>query len=480
MLMRIVFAASEMSPLAHTGGLGDALEGLPATLAARGHDVSVFLPCYRGLREDPQLAVRSTGAEISVPIGDRRLSAEILECTGPNGVQVFLIRRDEYFDRAALYGNEGRAYDDNAERFIFFSKIVVELARRISPPPEIVHVHDWQTALVPVLIKERRLPFRSVLTIHNLAYQGNFWAPDFGLLNLPGDYFTAKGVEFFGQVNLLKGGMLYADRVTTVSERYAREIQTPDFGAGLDAVVREHAHKLHGILSGIDERVWNPATDSLLPENFSASEPKGKVVCREALLTKLELAPAPAGPVVAMVTRLTQQKGIDLLLPLIDRLLSHDVRLIVLGEGDLAFERELAIASRRHAGRFAYHHGLDLPLTHLTYAGADLFLVPSHYEPCGLNAMYALKYGAIPVARAVGGLSETLQDDDPASATGNAVLFHHDSADALWDAIVRALQIFGDGPRWRELMQRAMACDFSWERAAERFETVYRLALKSR
>lgn len=478
--MRIVFAASELSPLAQTGGLGDALEGLPAALAERGHDVSIFLPCYRGLREDPALDVNSTGAEITVPVHDRRLTAEILQCTGPNGVQVFLIRRDEYFDRAALYGHEGRAYDDNAERFIFFSKVVVELARRISPPPEIVHVHDWQTALIPVLIKERRLPFRSVLTIHNLAYQGNFWAPDFGLLNLPGDYFTARGVEFFGQVNLLKGGILFADRVTTVSERYAREIQTPEFGAGLDAVIREHLHKLRGILNGIDDHVWNPATDPLLPRNFSAASMNGKAACREALLAKFELDPSPTGPVLAMVARLTQQKGIDLLLPLIDRLLAHDVRLIVLGEGDLNFERELGIASGRHAGRFAYHHGLDLPLSHLVFGGADLFLVPSHYEPCGLKAMYALKYGTIPIARAVGGLHEILQDDDPTTGTGNAVLFYDASAEAFWDAIMRALQLFGDAAQWRELQQRAMARDFSWNRAAERFEDVYRLALKGR
>ena len=478
--MRIVFAASELSPLAHTGGLGDALEGLPAALAARGHEVSACLPCYRGLREDAALEARPTGVQFSIPLRDRRVTAEILQATAPNGVQLFLIRNDEFFDRPAFYGTDGRAYDDNAERFIFFSKAVVELVRRINPRPEIVHAHDWQTALIPVLIREQRLPFRTVLTLHNLAYQGNFWAPDFGLLNLPGDYFTARGVEFFGQVNLLKGGILFADRLTTVSERYAREIQSPEFGCGLDAVMREHAAKLHGILNGVNDRVWNPATDPLLPQTYRALDLEGKAACREALLARLELAPAPAGPVLAMVARLTQQKGIDLLLPVIDRLLAHDVRLIILGEGDPAFERELAIASRRHAGRFASHHGLDLPLSHLTCAGADLFLIPSHYEPCGLNAMYALKYGAIPVARAVGGLSETLRDDDPTTGTGNAVLFHHDSAEAFWDAIVRALQLFGDAPRWRELVQRAMACDFSWDRAAERYEAVYRRALTGR
>ena len=475
--MRIIFAASELTPLAQTGGLGDALEALPFTLGARGHEVSVCLPCYRGLREDAALEVRSTGVHLQIPMRDRRIPAEILQATAANGVQLFLIRHDDSFDRTELYGNEGRAYDDNAERFIFFSKAVVELTRRISPPPEIVHVHDWQSALIPVLINDRRLPFRSVLTIHNLAYQGNFWAPDFGLLNLPGEYFTGRGVEFYGQVNLLKGGVLFSDRITTVSERYAREIQTPEFGAGLDAVVRENAHKLHGILNGVDYRLWDPANDPLLPQRYSATDLDGKSACREALLAKLGLDPAPAGPVIAMVTRLAYQKGIDLLLPLIDRLLSHDVRLIILGEGDAGFERELGIASRRHLWRFAYHQGMDIALSHLIYAGANVFLIPSHFEPCGLSAMYAVKYGAIPVARAVGGLSESLRDDDPATGTGNAVLFHDDTPEAFWDAIVRALQLFHDAPRWRELVLRAMACDFSWERAAERYEQVYRLAL---
>lgn len=478
--MRIVFAASEMFPLALTGGLGDVLEGLPASLQARGHDVSVCLPCYRGLREDPALTPRDTGVELHIPITDRHRTATVLECTAPNGVQLFLIRCDEYFDRATLYGPDGRAYDDNAERFIFFSKAILELARRINPSPEILHLHDWQTALVPVLVRDRRLPFRTVLTIHNLAYQGNFWAQDFGMLNLPGRYFTAAGVEFYGQVNLLKGGILFADRVTTVSERYAREIQTPQFGAGLDAVVREHAQKLHGILNGADYRIWDPTLDRQLPRNYSPTVLDGKRDCRDALLAKLELDPAPAGPVIAMVSRLDPQKGIDLLLPVIDRLLSHDVRLIVLGEGDVSFERDLGIASRRHHGRFAYHQGLDVPLSHLIYAGADMLLIPSHFEPCGLNAMYALKYGAIPIARAIGGLAESLRDDDPASGQGNAVLFHDETADAFWDAIGRALHLFADRERWRALMLRAMACDFSWDRAAERYEAVYRAALEPR
>jgi starch synthase len=471
--MKILFTGSEMTPLARTGGLGDVLEALPAALAARGHEVSVALPCYRGLRDDARLGVRTTGVEIAVQIGSKRPTVEILECRAPNGVQVFLVRRDEYFDRSDLYGAEGRPYEDNAERFIYFSKAVLELARRILPPPEILHVNDWQTALLPVLVKERRLPFKTVLTIHNLAYQGNFWGVDFGLTNLPGDYFSAKGVEFYGQLNLLKGGILSADAITTVSERYAREIQTPEQGCGLDAVVREHRDKLTGILSGVDYQIWNPASDSLLPQTFSASELEGKKKCREALLSAMGLEGSPEGPVFSMVSRLAEQKGFDLLFPLLDRLLADDVRLVILGEGETAYERELLIASRRHAGRFAYHRGLDEPLAHLCYAGSDAFLVPSHFEPCGLSAMYALKYGALPVARATGGLYESIQDYDPTNESGNGFLFFDDHSEAFWDAMMRAKRYFAEPKVWNALVQRAMASDFSWDKGVARYEAIY-------
>jgi starch synthase len=475
--MRILLTASEMAPLARTGGLGDVLEALPAELAARGHEVSVVLPLYRGLRNDPALGVTSTGVEIPVQVGSKRVTAEIFVCTAPNGVQVFLIGRDEYFDRAGLYGEGGANYDDNAERFIFFSKAVLELARRITPPPEIIHANDWQSALIPILIKDRRLPFRSVLTIHNLAYQGSFWGLDFGLTNLSGDYFTARGLEFYGNMNLLKGGILFADQITTVSGRYAREIQTPELGAGLDAVIREHANKLTGILNGADYLLWNPENDSRIPENYTSDSLAGKKICRDALLKKMGLAPNPGGPVFALVTRLAQQKGIDLLIPLLDRLFSHDVRLVVLGEGDNAFERELTIASRRHAERFRFIPEMDGPLANLIFAGSDVFLQPSHFEPCGLTAMYALKYGSLPIAHATGGLYEMIQDYDPVYDTGNGVLFHDDNAEAFWDAIGRVLGYFADREHWQKLIRRAMACDFSWARSVEKYEAVYRKAL---
>lgn len=476
--MKILLAGSELTPFARTGGLGDVLDALPAALAARGHEVSLVVPCYSAFLEAPELKPQPTGVRISIEVGHHRRIAEILECTAEYGVQLFLVRCDELFARSGLYGSEGRDFEDNAERFIFFSKAVVELARRLRPAPDIVHVHDWQTALVPVLVAAQRLPFRSVLTIHNLAYQGSFWAPDFGLTNLPGSYFSARGVEFYGRMNLLKAGILYASQVTTVSARYAQEIQTPAFGAGLDAVIREHADKLHGILNGADYRVWNPETDKLLPKKFGPSAMSGKTTSRTALLKSLGLAPKPSGPIFALVTRLAQQKGIDLLVPLLDRLLANDVRLVVLGEGQTSYERELGIASRRHPERFAYRRSMDEKLAHLIYAGADVFLIPSHFEPCGLSAMYALKYGAVPLAHATGGLYEMIQDYDSASDTGNGVLFHDDSPEALWDAMVRVLGYYGAPEQWAKLLQRGMACDFSWSRSVERYEEVYELAVK--
>ena len=472
--MTILLAASEMDPLARTGGLGDVIEAFPAALKERGHEVSVVLPMYRCIKDQPGFVINPTGVEIPSQVGHKCPTAAVYECTAPNGVQVFLIRCDEYFDRDGIYGEDGKAYDDNAERFIFFSKAVVELARRLLPPPDVIHVNDWQTALVPLLVKQRRLPFKTVLTIHNLAYQGSFWAFDFALTGLPGEFFSAgQGVEFFGNVNLLKGGIVGADAVTTVSERYAREIQTPEYGAGLDRVIQEHSQKLTGILNGADYSIWDPMTDRLLPQNYSAENLAGKQTCRTALLNELGLAPDPTGPVFAMVSRLASQKGIDLLLPIIDRLLADDVRLVVLGEGDANFERQLMIASRQHRERFAYRKEMNVQLSHLIEGGSDISLIPSHYEPCGLTAMYGLKYGSLPIARATGGLYEIIQDIDPSTGNGNGFLFYEATPEAFWDAIIRARRAFSDTPHWQSLLRKAMASDFSWGRAVARYEQVY-------
>ncbi len=475
-------ASTEMAPLARTGGLGDVVEALPAELQRRGHEVSVVLPLYRSIRENPALEIRSTGVEVSVNVGSKRMDAEIYECLAPDGVQVFLVRRDEYFDRTGIYGPEsGRSYDDNAERFIYFSRAVVELARHMNPAPDVLHSHDWQTALMPAFVKERGLPFGTVLTIHNLAYQGSFWGVDFGLTNLPGHYFSEHGVEFHGRLNFLKGGIVFSDAVTTVSERYAREIQTPEYGCGLEGVLRANARKLVGILNGVDYALWNPATDPLIPARYSPEKPGGKRVCREALLKELGLQPEPRGPVFAMVGRLADQKGIDLLVPLLDRLLADDVRLVILGEGEPKFESALMVAARKYPGKFVFRQGFDDALAHRIDAGADGVLIPSHFEPCGLAAMVSLKYGALPVARASGGLHQIVQDYDPTAGpegSGNGFVFFDETPEALWDAIGRAKKVFQDRQAWAGLRLRAMLADFSWPAAAARYEQVYETTIQ--
>jgi len=477
--MKIVFAGSELAPFARTGGLGDVLDALPAALARRGHDVSIVLPCYSGLENDTRLAVQPTGVQLPIALAGKHSTADYLQGETPAGVQLFLIRNNAYFDRPSLYSEKGADFPDNAERFIFFAKAVLELARRVAPAPQILHLHDWQTALVPVLVREGALPLKTVLTIHNLAYQGSFWGLDFALTNLPGSQFTAESLEFYGNLNLLKGGILAADQLTTVSDSYAREIQTPASGCGLDSILRARSQSLTGILNGADQQRWDPSSDPALPTPFSAENPAGKALCKKALLEKLGLDPAPRGPVFAIVSRLAEQKGIDLLLPLLDRILADDVRLIVLGEGDTGYERELLIASKRHSGRFAYLRQFDEATARLIEAGSDMTLIPSHFEPCGLNAMYSLRHGCIPIARATGGLFQIVQDYDPGSQSGNGFLFFEYLPEALHNAITRAKRIFQDQAQWQALVSRAMHSNFSWDLAAAHYEEVYQRALKS-
>jgi starch synthase len=343
----------------------------------------------------------------------------------------------------------------------------------MTPTPQILHVHDWAAALVPVLVADQKLPFATVLTIHHLAEQGSFWGLDFDLTNLPERYFKPAGVEYFGRLNLLKGGIVFANKITTVSERYRREMLTPEGGCELDIVLREHAHRLTPILNGADYRRWNPETDHLLPRQFGPGNLGGKTVCRDLLLDGLGLAPAPAGPVFGMVTRLVPEKGFDLLMPLLDRLLSDDVRLIILGEGDAGYETALAIAARKYPTKFAYRQTYDEAFAHLIEAGMDISLIPSQIEPSGLSAMYSLKYGALPVARATGGIQEIIEDYDPSMDAGFGFLCYDKTPDAFWDSIKRAREVFYDKPTWTTLIERAMARDFSWSEAAARYESIY-------
>jgi starch synthase len=474
--MRILMISPEGPPLARATVLVDVIEALPRELRARGHEIGIVLPYYREIRENAEVQHKDTGVTVDIRLAAKTYVAEFLTSRTAGGVQLFFVRCDEFFDRPGVYGERGVAYEDNAARFIFFSKAALELARRLTPSPEILHVHDWPAALVPVLTREAQMPFRTVLTIHHLADQGSFWGLDFGLTNLPERYFTLRGIEYFGRMNLLKGGVLYADRITTVSERFRREMLTPAGGAGLDPVLRENAHRITSILNGADYNRWNPATDTLLPQSYTADDPSGKTMARDVLLGTMGLEPASQSTLVCgMVTRLVPEKGFDIVMPVLDRLLSDDVRLIVLGKGDPAYETALAVAAKKYPTKFAYRQSYDETLAHLIEAGADITLIPSQIEPSGLSAMYSLKYGALPVAHATGGIQEIIEDYDPTTDSGFGFLYYDTSAEAFWDAIKRAREIFHtERETWRNLITRAMTQDFSWETAAQRYESIYR------
>jgi starch synthase len=466
--------SAEGPPLQRTGAVIDVMDGLPAALRSRGHEVCVALPFYREIRENRAFKKKDTGIAVDVQVGDKAYVARYLEGRSASGVQLILIRCDEFFDRDGIYGERGKPYEDNASRFIFFCKATLELSRRLTPQLQVLHAHDWAAALLPVFVRAQGLPFKTVLTIHHVTDQGSFWGLDFRLTNLPERFFSLHGVEFFGRLNFLKGGILYADRITTVSEHYRREILTPSDGCGLDGVLRENAHRLSAILDGADYKLWNPASDRLLPGRYDEKKLRGKEVCRDALLKEMKLAPGPRGPVFAMVTRVIHEKGFEILVPLFDRLLWDDVRLIILGEGDPAYETALAVAARKFPTRFAYQKDYDAKLAHLIEAGMDISLIPSQVEPAGLSAMYNLKYGALPVARATGGIHEIIEDYDPTSDGGYGFLCYDYSSEAFWDAIKRARQIFRDRQLWTKLMKRAMTRNFSWDASAQRYEVLFK------
>src|SRR5947208_1123803 len=416
--MRILMISAEGPPLQRTGALIDVMDALPAALRVRGHDVCVVLPFYREIRENRAFKTKNTGIAVDVQVGDKVYGARYLEGRSASGVQLYMVRCDEFFDRAGIYGERGKPYGDNAARFIFICKAALELARRLTPQVQILHVHDWAAALVPVFVHAQGLPFKTVLTIHHVAEQGSFWGLDFALTNLPERFFTLHGVEFFGRLNFLKGGILYADRITTVSEHYLREILTPAGSHGLDGALRENAHRLSAILHGANYSRWNPASDRLIPARYDARRFRGIQICGEGLLQELKLESAPRGPAFGMVTRVVGEKGFEILVPLLDRLLWDDVRLIILGESDPAYETSLAVAARKFPTRFAYKKSYDDKLAHLIEAGMDISLIPSRFESAGLSAMYNLKYGVLPVARVTGRIQEIIEDYDPITDSG--------------------------------------------------------------
>ena len=476
--MRILFAASEMTPYAKTGGLGDVVGALPLALSELGHEIICFLPYYRCVRDAVPRA-KSVGLSLHLPIGHKVVTGDVLEARVQYNIRLVLIRRDEFFDRSNLYGAGQRDYEDNAERFLFFSKAIVELLGQGEFRSDVMHCHDWQTGFIPVAMTARRIQrgpefgVPTVFTIHNMAYQGLFGGEDFALTNLPGGFFTLDGLEFHGRLNLLKGGIAFADAVTTVSRKYAEEIQTPAQGCGLDSLLQSRKQKLRGILNGADYHEWDPSRDALLAQRFSADNLSGKKACRAELVRLLDLAVTETTPIAAFISRLAEQKGVDLVVQAAGDLLRRSVVIVVLGTGDPQYEQAVADLANRFPRQVAVRPDFSETLAHKIQSGADLLLMPSRFEPCGLTAMYALKYGTIPVVRATGGLDDTVIQWDASAGKGNGFKFAELSADALACAVGDAVAVCKQPRLWQKLMRNAMACDFSWQQAAREYEKLY-------
>ncbi len=476
--MKIVHAASELFPYVKTGGLADAVASLAGALADRGHEVALFVPGYRCVMEHSDAAEAETLLRPKIEMGDVFMSGEIRAFSPRENVTVYMVCRDEFFDRRNPYGTGERDYEDNHHRFIFFCKGVVETMRLLRMNADVIHCHDWQTGLLPLLLRhaEQRhgdiLAMRTVFTVHNLAFQGVFPMRSFYRTNLPDELMGIDGVEFYGQMNMLKGGILFADRVTTVSPRYAREIQTTEFGCGLEGVVATRAEDIRGLLNGIDEAVWNPTTDALLPANYTIDDLSGKWKCREELLRRHGFNPDYDGPIFGMVCRLTTQKGVDLVLANREFFKRENCRLIVLGRGDPALERGLHELAAALPKRVALSTRLDEGMSHLVTAGSDFFLMPSRFEPCGLSQMYSQTYGTVPIVTAVGGLADTVVDidEEPRHGTGIQIPV---TAEGLLSGLERALRLHRNVSKLVEVQLRGMRRDFGWGETVAAYERLY-------
>ncbi len=480
--MKIVHAASELFPYMKTGGLADAVGALTGTFAQLGHEVSVFLPGYRGALAHPLAAKAERKFRLKVEMGDQYLSGDVYSFSPSKNLTVFLIVRDEFYDRKYPYGNGERDYEDNSDRFIFFCKAVVETMRLADLGADIVHAHDWQTALLPLLLREAERRFgvtlgmKTVFTIHNIAFQGLFSAACYPRTNLPDELFSMDGLEYYGQVNFMKAGILFADRVTTVSPRYAKEIQTPEFGCGLEGVVQTRIDDLSGLINGVDSAVWNPASDKLIPARYTASDLAGKRACKAELLKVCGFDPAFQGPIFGMICRLTEQKGIDLVLANADFFTGKMCRFVILGAGEKRMEDALKKIALSYPDKVFVCPKHDETMSHLIESGSDFFVMPSLFEPCGLNQMYSQVYGTVPIVSRVGGLFDTVRDADEDPVNGTGVMCAPNALE-LRGALERALRLYDDKARYGAVQQRGMARDFSWKTAALAYETLYRDAL---
>jgi starch synthase len=467
--------ASEAEPYAKTGGLGDVVGALPRALADLGHDVRVVLPLYRSTRVD---ADSIEFKSLTIPIGPATHFPTIRIKTD-GGVSFYFIDYPPFFDRDGLYAAASGDYWDNPQRFMLLSRVGVELAKLVFIP-HVLHCHDWQAAMAPVLLKSVYTSdpalrgIRTVFSIHNLAHDGNYDPGLLSNLGLAPWLFGLHGLEFYGRLSFLKGGLVFADRLTTVSQAYAREIQTPDYGCGFDGLLRSRAGDLRGILNGVDYERWNPAIDPYLVKRYGLDDLGGKEACKRDLLETLGLPSDIDRPVIGMVSRIVPQKGFDLLAAAADELLTMDLSLVVLGTGDPAFELFLRGLADRFPEKLRIRIAYDETLAHKIEAGSDMFLMPSRYEPSGLSQLYSFKYGTVPLVRATGGLDDSVEAFDPERGQGTGFKFSDYEAGALLEAVRQALRVYQDRGQWRALMLRGMRQDFSWRNSAGHYLELYR------
>ncbi len=482
--MKILFVTPEATPFAKTGGLADVAGSLPRALRQRGHDVRVIMPCYRSVQRNGFSLAKGRKA-IEVNLGGELIRAGLRQ-TIWEGVPYHFIDTPEYFDREYLYGTPEGDYQDNARRFTFFCRAVLEYLRRADFRPDILHLHDWQTALIPALLKTERAadPFfastATLLTIHNLGYQGIFPLTKVERLGLPQEFTSTEHLEYFGNISLLKGGIVHADLINTVSETYCHEIQQPDQGHGFDGLLRSRSRDLYGILNGINDKSWDPALDPALNKPFSSANLNGKRSCKRALQKELGLEDSHDRPLVAVVSRLDRQKGIDLIEQIWPQLMKRKLQFVLLGSGD---QEQMAFWQKRqqeNSGQFSIGLQFDENLSRRIYAAADCLLVPSRYEPCGLTQMIALRYGALPIVRHTGGLADTVHDIQQNPRTGNGFVFNEATAQALLATIDRALALYPQRSRWLALVKKGMESNFSWDASAQRYEELYSQALADR
>lgn len=480
--MKILFVASEVSPFAKTGGLADVTGSLPKNLKEMEHDVRIIMPFYRTV-ETSGAGIKKGRKGVEFQMGGVTHKG-LLRQTTLGDIPVYLVENREYFQREFLYGTPSGDYPDNHLRFAFFCRAVLQLMKRMDFRPDIIHCHDWQTALIPILMKyeHKEDPFfmrtACIYTIHNLAYQGIFPKETMPEMDLDPALFTMDKLEYYDKVNLMKGAILSADIISTVSETYCREIQTQEMGCGMEGILQQRSYDLYGILNGLDYQEWNPTTDVEIAKNFTSSTLSGKAANKKRLQKMLGLDQTKDLPIIAMVTRLSAQKGLDLVEPLFPKLEAEKLQFVILGVGDEKYMKLLqdykAVAPKNISVNLEFRPHMARQI----YAGSDMFLMPSHYEPCGLGQLIALRYGTVPIVRKTGGLSDTVFDVRENSREANGFTFVDYTPEALWEAVTRALETYSEKKKWEKLVRNGMNADYSWEKSAKKYDELYRKALK--